>query len=544
MSAAEGEGSRGKLLEREAMVSKAKALEVTDLQMRFGPVTALAGLSMSIEQGEIHGVVGHNGSGKSTFVEILSGSHVPNSGELELFGSKVSFPGATRDRSSYPVAVVHQDVGLVESMSVVDNFRVNRFGRGTIGNVRWREERKFTRQRLEALGLNIDPRTLVEELSASDQVLISVARALLDLEEIRQRAEQKDQAILILDEPTSSLPSGTIDSFLNTIRSVNRDLGTTVIIVSHNPREIMSFCNRFSALKNGRLVGTYVTGEVSYPELAALMSGETEKIDQVGVGAAVSAGESDIERGLGEEVLRVSGLQGGRVSGAEFSIRSGEIVGITGLLGSGYEDIPYLLAGSQAKSHGEVYLGERDLGRCTPRSFRENGGMLLPGDRQLTSGVPAATVRENMTMGYLDPFVHKGLLRHRSEKKTVREMMRRLRIQPDNPDRKLNEFSGGQQQKSLVGRCLLSSSKLVIIDEPCTGIDVGARNEIHNTLRELARSGVAVLLTSCQYEELPMVCTRIIVFQGGRIAGELEGRNVTEENILKLCYMDLVSAES
>ena len=258
------------------MVSGELALEVSELEMRFGPVTALRNVSISIRQGEIHGVVGHNGSGKSTFVEILAGTHVPTNGKMELFGKEVGFPGAAKDRLSYPMAVVHQDVGLVGSMSVVDNFRVNRFNRGPAGALRWREERKLTRERLAALGLDIDPRTLVEELSAADQVLISVARSLMDLEQIRQKAEHKDQAILILDEPTSSLPSGAIDSFLGTIREVNRDLGTTVIIVSHNPREIMALSNRFSALKNGALVGTYVTGEVSYQELAALMSGQNE----------------------------------------------------------------------------------------------------------------------------------------------------------------------------------------------------------------------------------------------------------------------------
>ncbi len=521
------------------MASLDTALEVRGVQMRFGPVTALTDLSLEIRQGEIHGVVGHNGSGKSTFVELLAGSHVPNRGQMEMFGKAVDFPGVSRDRSKYPLAVVHQDVGLVGSMSVVDNFRVNRFGRGPLGSLRWRVERKITRQRLLQLGVDVDPKTPVEELSAADQVLISVARALMDLEEIRQRAEHKAQAILILDEPTSSLPSGTIDSFLNTIREVNRDLGTTVIIVSHNPREIMSLSHRFSALKNGGLIGTFTTGEVSYRELAALMAGQTDKdVSPETHGNGISVQTRSSSSAKKEELLQVSGLKGGRIKGADFCVYSGEIVGMTGLLGSGYEDAPYLLCGSHAKSGGRVFLGGKELTKCNPRRFRDSGGMLLPGDRQQTSGIPAATVRENMTLGYLDPYVHGGMMQHRKEHHVVREMMGRLRIQPDNPDRPLNEFSGGQQQKTLIGRCLLRSSRLIVIDEPCTGIDVGARNEIHSTLREIAGNGAAVLLASCQYEELPMICDRIIVFQGGHIAGELEGDQITEEAILRLCYMD------
>ena len=242
-----------------------------------------------------------------------------------------------------------------------------------------------------------------------------------------------------------------------------------------------------------------------------------------------------------EELLKVSGLSGGRIRIADFSLYAGEVVGMTGLLGSGYEDVPYLLSGSQSKTGRSAVFQGKDLTTCSPSTFRDSGGMLLPGDRQLTSGVPAATVRENMTMGYLDPYVKGGLLKHRIEREAIAKMMGRMRIRPQNPDHPLNEFSGGQQQKSLIGRCLLRSSKLIIIDEPCTGIDVGARNEIHATLRELASTGVAVVATSCQYEELPMVCDRIIVFQGGRIAGELWGDEVTEEAILRLCYMDMGS---
>ncbi len=515
------------------------ALEVRGLNMRFGPVTALSELSLAVKQGEIHGIVGHNGSGKSTFVELLAGSHVPNDGQLELFGRPVDFPGGSRAREKYPLVVVHQDVGLVGSMSVVDNFRVNRFGRGPAGSIRWSEEYQLTRSRLLALGVTVDPKESVDGLSASDQVLISVARALMDLEEIRNRAVKKDQAILILDEPTSSLPSGTVDSFLDTIRDVNRNLGTTVIIVSHNPREIMSLSHRFSALKNGKLIGTYVTGDVSYSELAALMAGQSGK--ELEAAERVGNERSKVQSGAtaeSVELLDVTNLKGSRVKGVDLTVRAGEIVGITGLLGSGYEDIPYLLCGSRAREAGRILLQGKELGKVNPRIFKDSGAVLLPGDRQVTSGIQTATVRENMTMGHLKPFIQRGMLRHRKERRVVAEMMSKLRIQPQNPDRPLNEFSGGQQQKSLIGRCLLRSANLIVIDEPCTGIDVGARNEIHATLREIANTGSAVVITSCQYEELPMICDRVIVLQNGNVVGQLSGDEVTEEAILKLCYMD------
>ncbi len=515
------------------------ALEVSHLTMRFGPVTALDDVSISINPGEIHGIVGHNGSGKSTLVEILAGTYAPTNGALSLFGSPTPFPAQSRDSSRFPVAVVHQDVGLVGSMSVVDNFRVNRFTTTAFGTLNWRSEKRLTRQRLESLGLEIDPDILVERLSVADQVLIAVARALLDLEEIRKRSEGKDQEILILDEPTSSLPSGTVDSFLSTISEINRNFSTTVIIISHNPREIMSLSHRFTALKNGKVVGTYITGQVDYTELAELMAGQEIKHN---ADKRVEF-SSRSEKG-GREVLKVENLIAQRIKGVDFTINTGEVVGITGLLGSGHEDIPYILCGSSPKEGGSIYFLGNKMEKLSPQRFRQMGGMLLPGDRKLTSGVPLATVRENMTMGYLDPYLKGRVLSKKSEHRSVSNMLERLRIRPKDPDRTLATFSGGQQQKILVARCILRSAPLVIIDEPSTGIDVGARDEIHATLREMAKDDTAVVVVSSQYEELPMVCDRVLVFQNGIISGELTGDQVSEEAILKLCYMDIESKVS
>ena len=205
---------------------------------------------------------------------------------------------------------------------------------------------------------------------------------------------------------------------------------------------------------------------------------------------------------------------------------------------------PYILCGSSPKEGGSIYFLGNKMEKLSPQRFRQMGGMLLPGDRKLTSGVPLATVRENMTMGYLDPYLKGRVLSKKSEHRSVSNMLERLRIRPKDPDRTLATFSGGQQQKILVARCILRSAPLVIIDEPSTGIDVGARDEIHATLREMAKDDTAVVVVSSQYEELPMVCDRVLVFQNGIISGELTGDQVSEEAILKLCYMDIESKVS
>lgn len=506
----------------------ASALKIDELSKHFGNVTALDGLSLDIREGDIHGIVGHNGSGKSTLVKILAGGYVPEAGSMELFGQKMSFPADGALLRETAIAVVHQDLGLVPSLSIVDNFRVRRYGKGPLGTISWAKEEKLTKERLCDLGVKVNPRAKTSELAISDQVLLCVARALLELE-IYTKSGADRRSILVLDEPTSSLPRDKVETFLEVISSINRNYGATVLLVSHNPRDIMAVSQRFSALRDGSCIGTYDTGEVSYATLAGLMAGKAEDYKSPLHPKSLNVNQQT-------PALSVEKLEGSRVHALDFSIHEGEIVGLTGLVGSGYEDVPYLLCGALDRSGGTIRVGELVYKKRTPMGLRSAGVLFLPSDRRKTSGVPLASIRENATLGGLDAFSRFGILKQNSERSAVRKMLEDFRVRPADPERRLGVLSGGQQQKTIIGRSFLSKEKVLMIDEPTVAIDVGARDDIHAALRGAAERGSAILVTSCQYEDLPMFCDRVLVMAAGRIVGELSGESLEEEKILELCY--------
>lgn len=504
------------------------ALKIDQLSKYFGNVSALESLSLDIREGDIHGIVGHNGSGKSTLVKILAGSYVPDSGSMDLFGRTMLFPNDASQLRETGIAVVHQDLGLVPSLSIVDNFRVRQYGNGPLGTIRWAKEEQITKERLSALGVKVNPRARTSELAVADQVLLCVARALLDLEDFTKSGSDR-KTILVLDEPTSSLPRDKVETFLEVISSINRNYGATVLLVSHNPRDIMAVSQRFSALREGSCIGTYDTGEVSYAKLAGLMAGKVEDYKS-------PLHAKSIQANRGAPALSVEKLEGSRVHSLDLSVYKGEIVGLTGLVGSGYEDVPYLLCGALDRSGGTIKVGDLVYKKRSPMGLRSAGVLFLPSDRRRTSGVPLASIRENATLGGLDVFSRFGILKQKNERNAVKKMLEDFRVRPADPERRLGVLSGGQQQKTIIGRSFLSSEKVLMIDEPTVAIDVGARDDIHAALRGAADRGSAILVTSCQYEDLPMFCDRVLVMVAGRIVGELSGEGLEEEKILELCY--------
>jgi ribose transport system ATP-binding protein len=517
---------------------KELAVRAVDLSVTFGAVKAIQGLTLDITKGEIHGLIGHNGSGKSTFAKVLAGVYSPSAGHVEAFGEVLPSSVGRPSQRAGRVVVVPQDLGLVPSMSVVDNFKVNRYRRGLIN---WRVERQATRAALEALGADVDPRQPVHTLNSSERVLLSVARALADLSS-GGSGSKTDEAVLVLDEPTSSLPHDSVETLLATIRTINSQLGVTIILVSHNPREILAVSHRVSALKNGQSIGTFVTSALSFRGLAELMAGQALEglgkppsraaTPPASVARADDRGREEAEGGR----VTIQNLAGGRLRGVSLDVSPGEIVAFTGLVGSGYEDLPYILVGAIPKAGGEISVNGVPYTRPSPGRWRRSGSMFLPSDRQRTSAVQRATVRENVTLGELGSFVRAGFLRRGLEANEVRAVLRRRRIEPADPERAFFALSGGQQQKALIGRCLLLHRRVLMIHEPTVAIDVGARDEIHKALQDVAAEGTAVLIVSCQYEELPVMCDRVITVISGQVSGRLSGEELTEANILTSCY--------
>ncbi|HEX8977552.1 MAG TPA: sugar ABC transporter ATP-binding protein [Solirubrobacteraceae bacterium] len=513
-SAARGGGSAGPTL----------ALEAEHLSKSFGGVRVLHDVSLSVKQGEIHGLVGSNGSGKSTLIKILSGYHAPDhGGSLKVRGQDVPLPVPPDRATRLGLSFVHQDLGLIPQLSVLENLRVGRFTSHPGWRISWREERATVRATLKRFDLHVAPETRVERLSSIERVLLAVVRAFTDL-------EHAPGGVLLLDEPTAYLPRDGVDRLFAAVRRA-AEHGAGVVFVSHRLEEIGMLTDSVSVLRDGELVGTRETAGLSESDLVEMI-----------VGSKLATG-SFAPRSEGEVVLRARALSGSVAHDVELQLHRGEVLGLTGLMGMGHEEVPYLLFGA-APAAGELELnGERmAVGQISPRRAMAAGVALLPGDRQGASGAGSLSVKENVTLPTVERFFTGGFLRPKRERARVLEVLRAYDVRPLAPARKLETLSGGNQQKALVAKWLERKPTIFLMHEPVQGVDVSAREEIARVIAEIAAEGGSVLLSSCEYEDLARICGRVLVFRHGRIASELTGDALTKERIIERCYATEMAA--
>jgi len=500
------------------------ALEAEHLSKSFGGVRVLRDVSLSVRQGEIHGLVGSNGSGKSTLIKILSGYHAPDpGGSLTVRGQNVSLPVPPDRATRLGLSFVHQDLGLIPQLSVLENLRVGRFTSHPGWRISWRDERTAVRAALERFDLDIAPEAPVERLSSIERVLLAVVRAFSDL-------EHASGGVLLLDEPTAYLPRDGVDRLFAAVRRAAEE-GAGVVFVSHRLEEIGMLTNSVSVLRDGQLVSTAETATVSESDLVELIVGSK-------IAAATFAARSE-----GEVRLHARALSGRVVHDVTLQLHRGEVLGLTGLMGMGHEEVPYLLFGA-APATGELELGGQPMpvGEMSPRRAINAGVALLPGDRQGASGAGTLSVSENMTLPTLERFFAGGFLRPKRERARVLEMLRAYDVRPVAPARKLETLSGGNQQKALVAKWLERKPTIFLMHEPVQGVDVSAREEIARVIAEIAAEGGSVLLSSCEYEDLARICSRVLVFRHGRITSELAGNALTKERIIERCYATEMAA--
>jgi ribose transport system ATP-binding protein len=499
------------------------ALEAEHLSKSFGGVRVLDDVSLSVRAGEIHGLVGANGSGKSTLIKILSGYHVPDSGSLKVRGQDTPLPIPPDRATRLGLSFVHQDLGLIPQLSVLENLRVGRFNSHPGWRISWREERAAVRAALDRFDLRISPDTLVERLSSIERVLVAMVRAFSDLADAAG-------GVLLLDEPTAYLPRDGVDQLFDAVRRAAQE-GAGVVFVSHRLEEISMLTERVSVLRDGRLVGTADTADLTEAALVEMI-----------VGRGITAAEYSSSP-QGEVRLAAGSLSGHTATDVSFELRRGEILGLTGLMGMGHEEVPYLLFGAEPGT-GDVVIEGRTVpvAEMSPRTAMNAGVALLPGDRQGASGAGALTVKENVTLPTVERFFTGGFLRPRREQTRVLELLREYDVRPVAPARKLETLSGGNQQKALVAKWLERRPRIFLMHEPTQGVDVKAREEIAGVISQIAADGGSVLLCSCEYEDLARICGRVLVFRHGRIASELAGDAVTKERIIERCYSTELAA--
>jgi ribose transport system ATP-binding protein len=492
----------------------APTLRIEGLSKTFPGQVALSDVDLSVDSGEVHALLGQNGSGKSTLVKILAGFHGPDPGGQAWVESEPFTLGDARGAQAAGIRFIHQDLGLVDEASVVENMALGTgYLTGAGRHIRWRAERRKAKEALDAIGLDVDVRRPVGELDAADRTGVAIARALLDW-------ERDGVKLLVLDEPTAALPGGDAERLFAIMRRL-RDQGVAMLFVSHHIEEVLAVSDRVTVLRGGARVATEPIAGLDHDGLIELI-----------VGRKVTVGSAKSSAGLsGEPILAVNDLAGERLAGVSFTVRPGEVVGIAGLRGSGREEIAGLIAG-RIPRHGEVTVGGKLIASAEPREAIEAGVFLVPGDRHAQGVIETMTLRENLTVSDLDRYYKKGWLDGKAERAETLEWIDRLAVVTSGPNAEIMTLSGGNQQKVLIARGLRLSPRLLVLDDPTRGVDVGAKGEIHALIDGVTESGTGVVLASTDAEELVRLCHRVIVLRHGTVGAELaDPTTLTDDHI-------------
>jgi ABC-type sugar transport system ATPase subunit len=487
-------------------------VRVRDLTKTFPGVRALDAVSLEVHPGEVVALIGQNGSGKSTLVKILAGVQSADSGEVDVLtadGQTVSGPDAL-ERLHF----IHQDLGLIPNLSTIENLDLSRrLGRSALAPVRIRAERREVQDLIERFGDLFDVEAPVGSLSAAEQRIVAIARALSGW----KHAEN----VLVLDEPTVALPGNEVSLLFEAVRRVAAE-GAGIIFISHRLDEVLDLADRVVVFRDGRLVADVEASTVDHDKLVHLITGRELTSDE--------AGPREL---AGTPVLSAQHLAGASVHDASIELSPGEIVGVGGLIGSGQEHLSGLLFGALTRTEGEVRINGEPLAPDNPHEAIKRGLAFIPADRRGRGAIMNMYARENLTLPRLAPYRRRfGRLDRKSERADAASWTRRVELSPPDPERPLNLFSGGNQQKVVIAKWLRNGPSVLLLDEPTQGVDVGAKSSIYALIATAARDGAAVLVTSSDMKELASVCDRVIVMRDGRVATTLEKAALTEANLV------------
>lgn len=485
-----------------AFASREQSLALRQVSKSFGGEHALRSVDFEVLPGEVHALVGTNGSGKSTLIKILAGFHQPEPGARASVGGVPFQLGSTHAAEELGIRFVHQELGLIGNMDAVDNFGLGHGFHVAGGRIRWRAERRKVRDLLARLGADVDVTAPVETLSLAERTMIAIARAIHD--------DNGSVRFLVLDEPTASLGGPDARRLFDVVERV-RDEGVGVVIVSHHLDEVLGIADRITVLRDGAYIGTFDKAGLDRSGLIKLMTGRE---------LVVTESDTTVRR-TETPVLSVRGLKGTVLEGVDFDLWPGEILGVVGLFGSGIEEVQPLLLGLKERSAGEIRLAETDLRRISPARARRLGMWAVSGDRGKYGVFPGFVVYENVTISDLKPFFRRGVLRRRAERAGVREWMETFDIQPKSCDANIMNLSGGNQQKAVLARVLRTRPRVLVLDDPTRGVDVAAKEEIHQAMDDAAAGGTAVLVCSSDHDEVARLCDRTLVIRKGVLVKEL-----------------------
>lgn len=504
------------------MSAAAPVLSASGLRKEYPGVLAVDNAQLELVPGEIVGLLGKNGAGKSTVIKMLAGSVIPDEGEIRIDGEPVSI-NSPRDASALKLGFVHQELTDAPDLTVAENVALGQgFPKRAGLFVDWRRLRREAAEVLARLNADIDPRATVRELSVADQRLVMIAHAL-----------HQEVRVLVLDEPTGALTEPEIDRLMQVVRTLSEH-GVAILYVTHRLEEVFALTDRIVVMRDGQVTGVAETKGLDRPGLVEMI---------VGPGHAREEGKRRRAPGatLRDEVaLRAEGITlDGVVEDVSFDLRGGEILGIAGLVGAGRTELMRLIYGADPRNAGSVAIDGAEVKVKSPEDALEQGLVMIPEDRRNQGALLDFTVRENVTLATLPRHrAVRGLPfpRVASERKAARAQIEALSISTPSVDTDMRLLSGGNQQKAILARWMEHGAKVFIFDEPTLGIDVDGKAGIYEIMEKLAGEGCGIIFVSSEFAELPEVCDRVLVMSEGRIVDEFVGAEIEERKLVEACY--------
>jgi ABC-type sugar transport system ATPase subunit len=499
-----------------------EVLGVRQVSKAYGATQALDRVSFELQKGTVHALLGGNGCGKSTLIKILAGVETADAGTVVINGEEHDLRWITPARArAAGLHFVHQQRSVFPELSITDNLSIGHgFEAGRLGRIHWRAARRRSAEVLERFGIEAHPDQLLEELGPATQTMVAIARALQDQDE-------RSEGVLVLDEPTASLPAPEVDVLLGALRRY-AEAGQAIVYVTHRLEEVFAVADRATLLRDGRFVDTVAPKELTHEGLVELMMGRTvEQIERL-------RGKAE-----GPLVFSAKGLRAGPLGGIDISARGGEIVGIGGLIGSGRSTLLKAVFGAIPLEAGELEIDGRAVEISTPGQAMAAGIAYVPEDRQRDAVFKELSVGENLSLTVIPDYWHRGLLNRRREHRDALALFDSYLIKAESDEAPLSSLSGGNQQKVIVARWLRRNPRLLLLDEPTQGVDVGARAEIYELINRAVSGGAAALIASSDFEELARICDRVVVLRKGAVIGELREEELDAKPIAQLANAEV-----
>ncbi len=483
-------------------------ISMRGIHKTFGGVQALKDVGFDIYAGEVHALFGENGAGKSTLIKIITGVYQPDSGEILLDGKPVQFANP-RDAQSAAIAAIYQEPNLFPDLDIAENIYVGRQPKKA-GRIDWAQMYKDAEALLESLGLRLDVRTKARSLSVAQQQMVEIARAL-----------SLNARVLIMDEPTSSLTLSEVEDLFAIARRL-KDQGTALVFISHRLDELFMLADQVTILRDGNYIGTRMINNVTRDELIQMMVGRS--LDSL-------YPKEDVK--IGEVVFEVKSLSiPGRFENISFDVRAGEILGVYGLVGAGRTDIARAIFGTEPAISGQIIINGQPVTIRSPQQAMALGIAYVPEDRKTHGLILPMSISSNVTMSILHQFATATWINNRWENAAAQELAEQLNVKAASIWQKAQELSGGNQQKVVLSKWLATKPRILILDEPTRGVDVGAKSELHQILGQLAAEGVAIIMISSELPEILGMSDRILVIREGQLGGQFDREEATQEKLM------------